>query len=81
MVDVKRGWHRPLTYANPLIRRTAIIIDQVTTATQIRGFGSAQVTAMTDLHLAPLDRITIVVFIAGFVAAVLGVIFFKFGLI
>ncbi len=77
-----RGWNlrtvnpvklfkRSVPLANPLMRRTAMVVDQVTTATQIRGFGSGQVTPLRDLTLAPLDKVIILVFILGLVAAVI----------
>lgn len=87
-----RGWHlrtinlvklfkRSVPLANPLMRRTAMIVDQVTTATQIRGFGSAKVTALRDLTLAPLDKAIIVVSFAGLIISVFAMIYFKAGLI
>ncbi len=87
-----RGWHlrtaniiklfkRSLPLANPLMRRTAMIVEQVTTSTQIRGFGSGRVTPLRDLTLAPLDKAIIAVTSIGFVAAVLALIIFKVGLI
>lgn len=87
-----RGWHlktanivklfkRSVPLANPLMRRTAMIVEQVTTATQIRGFGSGAVTPLRDLTLSPLDKLVIAVTCIGFVAALIGLIFFKVGLI
>jgi energy-coupling factor transporter transmembrane protein EcfT len=87
-----RGWNlrtfnivkiikRSLPIANPLIRRTAFIVDQVTIATQIRGFGSTSITPLRDLTLSVVDKILIVVFSVGFVLALLALIFFKAGMI
>ena len=87
-----RGWHlrtinlvklfkRSVPLANPLMRRTAMIVDQVTTATQIRGFGSGKVTPLRDLTLAPLDKAIIAVSLLSLLAAILGMIFFKAGMI
>lgn len=87
-----RGWHlrtinpvklmkRSLPIANPLIRRTAMIVDQVTTATQIRGFGSGQITPLRDLTLGLLDKIIIVVTAVLFVLAILALIIFNAGMI
>jgi energy-coupling factor transporter transmembrane protein EcfT len=87
-----RGWHlrtlnivklfkRSLPLANPLMRRTAMIVDQVTTATQIRGFGSGRVTPLRDLTLENLDKVIIVVSLASLVAAVLAMIYLEAGLI
>jgi len=87
-----RGWHlrtanivklfrRSLPLANPLMRRTAQIVEQVTTATQIRGFASGPVTPLRDLTLAPLDKAIIATTSVAFVIAVLALVFFKVGLI
>jgi energy-coupling factor transport system permease protein len=87
-----RGWHlrtanivklfkRSVPLANPLMRRTAMIVEQVTTATQIRGFGSGKVTPLRDLNLAPLDKAIIATTSIGFVVAFLALILFKVGLI
>ena len=74
-----RGWNmrtlnpvklfrRSMPLTNPLMRRTAMLVDQVTTATQIRGFGSGKVTPLRDLTLAWLDKIIILLMliVAGF---------------
>jgi hypothetical protein len=63
------------------MRRTAMIVDQVTTATQIRGFGSGKVTPLRDLTLDPMDKVIITLSLVSFVAAVLAMIFLKAGLI
>jgi len=87
-----RGWNlktanivklfkRSVPLANPLMRRTAVIVEQVTTATQIRGFGSGVVTPLRDLTLSSLDKIIIWVTCIGFVVAIFALIFFKVGLI
>ena len=85
-----RGWNlrtlnlvklfrRSLPLANPLIRRTAVIVEQVTIATQIRGFGSGKVTPLVDLDLPRRDRILIYIAIAWFVVALASTILFKAG--
>lgn len=87
-----RGWHlrtinlvklfrRSLPLANPLMRRTAIIVDQVTIATQIRGFGSGKVTPLEDIELSLLDKVIMVVSLLGLIAAILAMIYLKAGLI
>jgi energy-coupling factor transport system permease protein len=87
-----RGWHlrtanlvklfkRSVPLANPLMRRTALIVEQVTTATQIRGFGSGKVTPLRDLTLSTMDKVIIAITVVGFVAALFSMIFFKAGLI
>ena len=85
-----RGWNlrtinpvklfkRAVPMANPLVRRTLMIVEQVTIATQIRGFGSGQVTPMRGLTLSRLDKVIIGVTVVLFVAAVLALIFLKAG--
>jgi energy-coupling factor transporter transmembrane protein EcfT len=87
-----RGWNlrtwnpvkiikRSLPIANPMIRRTAMIVDQVTIATQIRGFGAAQVTPLRDLTLSALDKALIAIFSLGFVVALVFLIVFQAGML
>ncbi len=87
-----RGWNlktwnpvklvkRSLPIANPMIRRTAMMVEQITTATQIRGFGTGAITPMRDLKLTNLDKIVIAFFALFFVVALLGLIIFKAGMI
>ena len=72
---------RSLPLANPLIRRTAYIVDQVTIATQIRGFGSSNPTPLRDLTLARVDKVLITIFLVILVVAVLALIIFNAGMI
>jgi energy-coupling factor transporter transmembrane protein EcfT len=85
-----RGWNlrtvnpvklfrRSMPLTNPLMRRTAMLVDQVTTATQIRGFGSGKVTPLRDLTLAWMDKIIILVMLVMLVTAVMGLILFNAG--
>jgi len=80
-INLVKLFRRSLPMANPLMRRTAVIVDQVTTATQIRGFGSGRVTPLRDLTLSWLDQFLIAVFILLPILAIFGLVFFKFGLI
>jgi len=85
-----RGWNlrtlnlvklfrRSLPLANPLIRRTAVIVEQVTISTQIRGFGSGKVTPLVDLDLPARDRILITTAILWFIASLAVTVIFKAG--
>jgi len=80
-INIVKLFKRSLPMANPLMRRTAVIVDQVTIATQIRGFGSGKVTPLRDLTLSGLDKVLIVFFILLPILAILGMVFFLFGLI
>jgi hypothetical protein len=81
MINPVKLFKRSLPLANPIMRRTAMIVEQVTTATQIRGFASGKVTPLRDLTLAPLDKSLITVFVLGMVVMILAMIFLKAGLI
>ena len=87
-----RGWNlrtlnlvkvakRSLPMANPLMRRTAMIVEQVTIATQIRGFGSGKVTALQDLLLPFRDKLIIVLFVGGMFFSFFAMIVWKWGMI
>jgi len=87
-----RGWHlrtlnlikvfkRSLPLANPLMRRTAMIVEQVTIATQVRGFGSGKVTPLRDLTLSWLDKVVIVFFVGGLIFAFIAMALWKVGMI
>lgn len=78
-VNPVKLFRRSLPLTNPLMRRTAMIVDQVTTATQMRGFGSSKVTPLRDLTLATLDKALILMGILALLAAVFGLIFFNAG--
>lgn len=87
-----RGWNlrtwnpvklfrRSIPLANPIVRRAAVVVDQVTIATQIRGFGSGQITPLQDLTLRLRDKIVITITLLGFVGSLLALIFFSAGMI
>jgi len=62
-----------------MIRRTAMIVEQVTTATQIRGFGSGRPTPIHDLEIRPIDWIIMVISGLFLVTSMVGVVLFKWG--
>ncbi len=87
-----RGWHlrtlnlikvfkRSLPLANPLMRRTAMIVEQVTIATQVRGFGSGKVTPLRDINLSWLDKIVIAFFVGGLIFSFIAMALWKVGMI
>lgn len=78
-INPKKLMERALPIANPIIRRTATIVDQVTIATQSRGFGSGQPTPLRDLEMKFIDWIIIAVFTVLFIIALTGSILFNWG--
>ena len=78
-INPKKLVQRALPIANPMIRRTAMIVEQVTTATQIRGFGSGRPTPIHDLEIRPIDWIIMVISGLFLVTSMVGVVLFKWG--
>jgi energy-coupling factor transporter transmembrane protein EcfT len=78
-INPKKLVERAMPIANPMIRRTAMIVDQVTTATQIRGFGSGRPTAIRDLEMKVIDWIIVVIAVIFLFVSVFGVIAFNWG--
>jgi energy-coupling factor transporter transmembrane protein EcfT len=78
-INPKKLVQRALPIANPMIRRTAMIVDQVTTATQIRGFGSGRPTPIRDLEIRRLDWIVIVFSGIFLIVSLVGVVLFNWG--
>jgi energy-coupling factor transporter transmembrane protein EcfT len=78
-INPKKLVERALPIANPMIRRTAMIVEQVTTATQIRGFGSSQPTAIRDLEMKTLDWVLVALAGVFLIVSIFGVIAFKWG--
>jgi energy-coupling factor transporter transmembrane protein EcfT len=78
-INPKKLLQRAIPIANPMIRRTAMIVDQVTIATQIRGFGSGTPTPMKAISLKGYDKAIMVIFGAAFLVAVVGTIAFRWG--
>jgi energy-coupling factor transporter transmembrane protein EcfT len=58
-----------------------VVVDQVTIATQIRGFGSGQITPLQDLTLRLRDKIVIGFTVLFFIGSILALIFFRAGMI
>lgn len=87
-----RGWklahwnpikmiRRAVPLMNPLMRRVAIMVEQITLATQVRGFGAGKPTPTQGINLKPLDYAVLAVAAALFVGAVVGIIVGNLGLI
>lgn len=85
-----RGWNlrtwnlvklfkRSIPMANPIIRRAAVTVDQVTIAVQVRGFGAGEVTPMVDLKLSTLDKAVIYITAAGFIFAIVALVLWHAG--
>lgn len=87
-----RGWklmhwnpvkmiRRAVPLMNPLMRRVAIMVEQITLATQVRGFGAGKPTPTQGINLKSLDYAVLAVAAALFVGAVVGIIVGNMGLI
>jgi energy-coupling factor transporter transmembrane protein EcfT len=77
--NIPKLFRRSIPLANPIIRRAALVVDQVTIATQIRGFGSGQITPLQDLTLRLRDKIIIAFTVVFFLASILALIFLRAG--
>lgn len=58
-----------------------MIVEQVTIATQVRGFGSGKVTPLRDLNLSWLDKALIAFFVGGLLFAFVAMVLWKVGMI
>jgi energy-coupling factor transporter transmembrane protein EcfT len=87
-----RGWklmhwnpvkmiRRAVPLMNPLMRRVAIMVEQITLATQVRGFGAGKPTPTQGINLKLLDYAVLAVAAALFIGAVVGIIVGNMGLI
>lgn len=85
-----RGWtlrhwnpimivRRAAPLMKPLMRRVAIMTEQITMATQIRGFGSGKVTATRHLNPRKLDYALMAIAVLVTIAAVILTVFFNMG--
>jgi energy-coupling factor transporter transmembrane protein EcfT len=85
-----RGWslrhwnpvmivRRAAPLMKPLMRRVAIMTEQITMATQIRGFGSGKVTASRHLDPTKLDYVLMVIAGLATITVVVLTIFFDVG--
>ena len=77
--NIAKLFRRSIPLANPIIRRAAVVVDQVTIATQIRGFGSGNITPLQDLTLRLRDKIIIAFTIVFFLGSIFALIFFRAG--
>jgi energy-coupling factor transport system permease protein len=77
--NIVKLFRRSIPLANPIIRRAAVVVDQVTIATQIRGFGSGQITPLQDLTLRLRDKIIIAFTALFFLGSILALIFLRAG--
>jgi energy-coupling factor transporter transmembrane protein EcfT len=87
-----RGWklmhwnpvkmiQRAVPLMNPLMRRVAIMVEQITLATQVRGFGAGKPTPTQEIRLKAIDYAVVVLAAALFIGAVVGLIIGNHGLI
>ena len=58
-----------------------MIVEQVTIATQIRGFGSGKVTPMNDLNLSMRDKAIMIFAVVGLGFAIVAMAIWKAGMI
>jgi len=78
-INPKKLVERALPIANPMIRRTATIVEQVTIATQIRGFGTGNPTPLKALSMKMIDWVLIAIFTIFFIVSMVGTIAFNWG--
>jgi len=87
-----RGWklmhwnpikmiRRAVPLMNPLMRRVAIMVEQITLATQVRGFGAGKPTPTQAIRLKAADYVVVVLVAALFIGAVVGIFVANMGLI
>ena len=87
-----RGWklmhwnpvkmiRRAVPLMNPLMRRVAIMVEQITLATQVRGFGAGKPTPTQAIRLKAADYVVVVLTAALFIGAVVGIFVANMGLI
>lgn len=87
-----RGWklahwnpikmiRRAVPLMNPLMRRVAIMVEQITLATQVRGFGAGKPTPTQEIRLRAIDYLVLAVVGLFFVAALVGLFGWNLGLI
>ena len=85
-----RGWklahwnplkmiRRAVPLMNPLMRRVAIMVEQITLATQVRGFGAGRPTPTQDIHLKGVDYIVIALGVVLLVFTLVGMFAWKLG--
>jgi energy-coupling factor transporter transmembrane protein EcfT len=70
---------RAVPLMNPLMRRVAIMVEQITLATQVRGFGAGRPTPTQDIHLKGVDYVIIALGVVLLVFALVGMFAWKLG--
>ena len=87
-----RGWklmhwnpikmiRRAVPLMNPLMRRVAIMVEQITLATQVRGFGAGKPTPTQEIRLKAADYVVVVLAATLFIGALVGMFVANMGLI
>jgi len=85
-----RGWklvhwnpvkmiRRAVPLMNPLMRRVAIMVEQITLATQVRGFGAGRPTPTQEIRLKALDYLVVALAAVFFVGSVVGMFIWNMG--
>jgi energy-coupling factor transporter transmembrane protein EcfT len=85
-----RGWklahwnpvkmiRRAVPLMNPLMRRVAIMVEQITLATQVRGFGAGRPTPTQEIRLKAIDYVIIAVGVLLLTFAMVGMFAWKLG--
>ena len=85
-----RGWklahwnpikmiRRAVPLMNPLMRRVAIMVEQMTLATQVRGFGAGRPTPTQEIHLKGIDYVVIGIGVVLLLFALVGMFAWKLG--
>ena len=87
-----RGWklmhwnpikmiRRAVPLMNPLMRRVAIMVEQITLASQVRGFGAGKPTPTQGIRLKAIDYSVLALVALLFIGAVVGILVGNMGLI
>jgi energy-coupling factor transporter transmembrane protein EcfT len=87
-----RGWklmhwnpvkmiRRAVPLMNPLMRRVAIMVEQITLATQVRGFGAGRPTPTQEIRLKAIDVLVLALAALFAIGAVVGLVGWNMGLI
>lgn len=72
---------RTMPLMNPLMRRVAIMTEQITTSSQIRGFGSGKVSQTRKIHLRRVDYALIAVSVLFAAVSLFLMSFYRVGLL
>lgn len=85
-----RGWklahwnpikmiQRAVPLMNPLMRRVAIMVEQITLATQVRGFGAGRPTPTQEIRLNGIDYVIIALGVVLLLFCLVGMFAWKLG--